>query len=330
MIIASVAANESCSAGSEHAPVLQVVRIAGRQAIANSPLFIAEKEGFFAREGIRLAYVNVSGDLTHAIPALEQEKIDGLAAQLSVGFFNAIAKGARARIVADRGHIDPSACEFIGIVGRKSLFGAGEPTATQLRGLRVAMSPAGASSYLLARLLEAKRLKISDVGLVTIPDNVTPQALDDGSIDAAFASEPRLTPLLRRGHRLIAPASKYVPGLQYGVIVFGPSLLVRNRELGRRFISAYLKGVKQYDEGKTARNLDIISRSSGLDTGTLRSLCFPAIHEDGSMDSASLRRFQQWGVATGFQIRLLSAAQVTDDELLRTGLALSRGEKAGR
>lgn len=306
-----------CSKRTEEGSALQVVRISGREAvISNAPLFIADEEGFFAREGIRLEFVALSTDLTQNIPALEQEKVDAIAAQLNVGFFNAIAKGARSRIVVDRGHVDPSSCDFTGIVGRGSLFRSDDLPADELRGRRFAVNFAGASGYLVDRYLSTKGMKMSDVSFVTIPDNVQLQALQRGSIDALFATEPRLTPSLR-GNRLIAPGSKYTPGLQYGILVFGPSLLVTHRDLGQRFIHAYLRGVRQYNQGKTPRNVDIISRRVKLNADTARSLCWTPIRNDGSLDTPSLLDFQKWGVQQGYQIRTLSDSEVIDSEFAR-------------
>jgi NitT/TauT family transport system substrate-binding protein len=229
MLLLTVIAS-ACSQSSEKG-ALQVVQISGRTAIANAPLFIADEEGFFAREGIKLEFVTLSADLTQNIPALEQEKVDAIAAQLNVGFFNAIAKGARSRIVADRGHVDPQSCDFTGIIGRGSLFNSDDPPPAQLRGRRFAANPAGSSGYLIARYLSAKGMTNADIQFVTLPDNVQLQALQRGSIDAVFAAEPRFTQSLP-GNRLIAAGNKYTPGLQYSFIVFGPSLLVTHRDLG--------------------------------------------------------------------------------------------------
>jgi NitT/TauT family transport system substrate-binding protein len=305
-----------CSQRTEKSSALQVVQISGRSAIANAPLFIADEEGFFAREGIKLEFVTLSTDLTQNIPALEQEKVDAIAAQLNIGFFNAVAKGARSRIVVDRGHVDPRSCDFTGIVGRGSLFTSDDPPAAQLRGRRFALNQAGASGYLLARYLSSKGMANADVQLVTLPDNVQLQALQRGSIDAEFATEPRLTPSLR-GNRLIASGNKYTPGLQYSFIVFGPSLLVTHRDLGQRFVNAYLRGVRQYNQGKIPRNLDIISRRVQLNADTVRALCWASIRSDGSLDTPSLLDFQKWGVEQGYQIRTLSDSEFIDSELAR-------------
>jgi NitT/TauT family transport system substrate-binding protein len=323
-ILAGIAAG--CSQRAEKGSALQVVQISGRSAIANAPLFIADEEGFFAREGIKLEFVTLSINLTQNIPALEREKVDAIAAQLNIGFFNAIAKGARSRMVADRGHVDPRSCDFTGIIGRGSLFKSDDPPATQLRGRRFAANMEGASGYLLARYLSSKGMTNADVSFVTLPDNVQLQALQQGSIDAVFATEPRLSPSLR-GNHLIAPGNKYTPGLQYSFIVFGPSLLVTHRDLGQRFINAYLRGVRQYNQGKTPRNLDIISRRVQLNPDLARSLCWAPIRNDGSLDTSSLLEFQKWGVAQGYQIRTLSDSEMSDPTFARKAATELDNEK---
>jgi len=310
-----------CSKRTEDGSALQVVRVSGREAVmSNAPLFIADEEGFFAREGIKLEFVALSTDLTQNIPALDQEKLDAIAAQVNVGFFNAIAKGARSRIVVDRGHVDPSSCDFMGIVGRGSLFRSDDLPADMLRGRRFAVNFAGASGYLVDRYLSTKGLTMGDVSFVTLPDNVQLQALQSGSIDALFATEPRLTPSLH-GNRLIVSGNKYTPGLQYGILVFGPSLLVTHRDLGQRFINAYLRGVRQYNQGKTPRNVDIISRRVKLNADTARSLCWTPIRNDGSLDTASIQEFQKWGVEQRHQIRVLSESEYDDLEFAKQATA---------
>lgn len=309
-----------CSRQTDEAKALEVVRVSARVAIANAPILIADEEGFFAREGIKLEFVTLSTSLTQTLPALEREKVDVLAANLNIGFFNAIAKGARVRIVADRGYIDPHGCEFVGIVGRGSLFKSTDPPAAQIRGRRISANIAGASGYLADRYLASKGLTMSDVNFVTLPDNAQIQALNDGSVDLVFATEPRLTPSLP-GNRMVAPASKFVPGLQYGVMVFGPSLLVHHRDLGQRFINAYLRGVRQYNTGKTPRNLDIIARRVQVNADTARSLCWAPMRNDGSLDSPSMQEFQKWGVAEGYQIRVLADSEVNDPTFARKAAA---------
>ena len=53
-------------------------------------------------------------------------------------------------------------------------------------------------------------------------------------------------------------------------LYYGPAFLDKDPELGRRFMVAYLQGVKQYNEGKTERNLEILQNYTRLDRDLLK------------------------------------------------------------
>jgi NitT/TauT family transport system substrate-binding protein len=95
-------------------------------------------------------------------------------------------------------------------------------------------------------------------------------------------------------------AQDVVPGFQFAFILYGPTILEDNRDAGQRFMIAYLQGVRQYNEGKTARNLELISEFSGLDTELLQQACWIPIHSDGSVRTESVMEYQAWAVEKGF------------------------------
>jgi hypothetical protein len=134
---------------------------------------------------------------------------------------------------------------------------------------------------------------------VRIPANAEGAAMDGGSLDITSRSDPFLFGLLRRGHRLLAGASELSPGTHLSVLVFGPSLIVRNRELGLRFMRAYLRSVRQYSEGHTPRNVAVISSALGLDSADVNRMCWPATRKDGSINIASLSDYEKWARTTG-------------------------------
>jgi NitT/TauT family transport system substrate-binding protein len=327
---ALLVAASGCSAKGDRTNDLELVRVAGRPGITSAPLFIADEEGFFSKEGIRIQYDVVASNMSQSIPALELERVDVLVSALNVGFFNAVARGARARMVADRGHIDPALCEHIGIVGRRSLFHSDDPPAAQLKGRKVSANSASSTGYILARYLASRGLKESDVEFIPLSDDVTPQALHDGSVDLVVTSEPRLTPLIKAGNRLIGRATRYLPDFQLSVVVFGPRLLVRDRELGQRFMNAYLRGVRQYNKGATPRNIGITSRRSGVDSASLAGMCLPAVREDGAIDSLSVMQFEKWSVAAGNQNRVLSQVEVSDPEFARRAVEILAKDSGAR
>jgi NitT/TauT family transport system substrate-binding protein len=293
-------------------PKLDPVKIADRGFLTNAPIYIAEEEGYFADERIKLVFTEPPRSSSQMIPLLERGDIDVMASSLTAGFFSAVAQGGRSRIVADRGHVSDSGCDYDGVIARRGLFEGGAPNAKDMRGKRFSVGPAGMGAYIIDKYLEAMGLTVADLTLVRLGERVEAQALDQGSIDGMHVAEPHLSMLVARGNRLIGPARVYAPGLHYAVLVFGPSLTVTHRDVGERFMRAYLRGVKKFQEGLTPRNLDIISRRTGFNVDTLRKICPPTINADGALNGASLLDFQKWLVKNGFLSRELGPEGGTD------------------
>src|SRR3972149_6532640 len=106
---------------SSAAPAPVPVRVAFTPLQAWGPLFIADAEGYFAREGIKVEWVTFAGG-ADTIAVLVQGQLDVGAGSASAGFFNALAQGAQVRIVADKGHVEPG-------VPRRRGGGAQDPPA---------------------------------------------------------------------------------------------------------------------------------------------------------------------------------------------------------
>jgi NitT/TauT family transport system substrate-binding protein len=79
-------------------------------------------------------------------------------------------------------------------------------------------------------------------------DEDTVTALRNAAVDLALITEPMATVM---EDLEIAVKWKSIgdllPGLQPGCILFGPDLLTTRPEVGRRWMRAYLRGVRDYD-----------------------------------------------------------------------------------
>lgn len=308
---------------------LDVVRIADRGFLSNAPIHIADAGGFFADEGIRLEFTDTPNSSTQVIPLLERGEIDVTMPSVNAGFYAAVAQGGRSRIVADRGHIATSGCDYSGVVARRGLFSGNSAVAADLRGKRFSVAPAGMTEFVVEKYLWSLGLTTSDLRTVRLRENVEEQAIEAGAIDALYVVEPYLSRLLAAGHRLIGPSRTYAAGAQFAVIVFGPSLTVDNRALGQRFMKAYLRGVREYRKGATPQNVEIMSRRSGFDPKVLRTICLPTIEANGELNMPGLLEFQTWAVKNGHLSRVLGASAGTDLSFARRaardlGIAPSR------
>jgi NitT/TauT family transport system substrate-binding protein len=98
----------------------------------------------------------------------------------------------------------------------------------------------------------------------------------------------------------VATPEELVPGHQTSVLIFGKRLLQDDPALGERFMRAYLRGVRQYNQGKTERNVAIVSRYTKLPPEVIRRACWMIIGNEGGIDPARVQPFLDWALANHF------------------------------
>jgi ABC-type nitrate/sulfonate/bicarbonate transport system substrate-binding protein len=282
-------------------PETVTLKVLALPYLSYAPIFIAEEGGYFAEQGLEIEFIENLRS-AEAVPALAQGELDVASPIITFGLLNAMARGARIRIVAGKGYLAPEGCAYGALVARRALVESGELHGpAQLQGRRIAMTTASFEDYLLEKLLNTAGLTLEDVEPEDIPAQVHLEALEKGTIDLAAMGEPWLTRALQAGHGVLwMPFEQVIPDFEYASIVYGPTLLDENPEAGRRFMIAYLKAVRQYNQGKTERNLEILAEHTGLDQEFLRQACWPAIRGSGQINVQSVLDFQAWAVEKGY------------------------------
>lgn len=281
---------------------LPVVRGLLLPHLTYAPLLIARDEGYFVAEGLDVRFVTMS-NAASTVPLLIQGELDVLPAPISPALLNAIARGSAVRLVASKGYLPPDpSCSHMGIVVRRELLNGADtgPEAGAVGGApprirRMSVSREPLLQFILARALESRGLSIEEMETMNIPSAAEIEALRDGGLDAAYMNEPWMRRLAQRGDGVHWIALEdAMPGTEYSVIAFGPRLVEERPDLGRRFIVAYLRGVRQFNQGKTDRNLEILSAATGLDREELGSICWPSFRDDGRINAVRLLEFQAW------------------------------------
>lgn len=128
-----------------------------------------------------------------------------------------------------------------------------------------------------------------------MPVQAQQAALASRALDLAFTSEPWLTRFddARLG-RIVVGAEQLLPDAQYTGLMLSRRLLVERPDLGQRFTRAFTAAVRQYNEGKTARNIDIVARATRLTPDQLARSCWPVMPADGYVRAEGLMLFQAW------------------------------------
>lgn len=273
------------------------VKLLSTRFLSFAPLAIARDEGYFRAQGLDVEMVPLVSS-ADAAALLIRGDLDVAAGVLKIADFNAIARGAELRLVADKGHFEPGSCPVSAFVARPDFFdGKGGKGPDRIRGARFAVVPLHFMEYALETLLGRSRMSLADLKLARIPGSAVAEAFEAGSLDLGELTEPDLSRVVRSGRALVwKDLQEILPGSQHSAVYFGPRLRGKDRDAGRRFMVAYLQGVRQYNRGKTARNLDILASGTGLDRELLRTACWSSIRADGKIDVASVVDFQRWAV----------------------------------
>lgn len=271
------------------------IRTNVNKTLTYAPIMIAKEEGFFEQEGIDAELVSL--DSNSAVTAAAVGKLDVLSVGLRAGVFNMILKGVPLQIVADRGHSDLKQCAAEAFIAPIAQVKEIEAAGGDLRGQRVAMIRGGVAEYLTVRLLAVHGRTTKDVVILQMPQGTNISSRD--KVDAVrFISEPTLSAAVSEGWAGIVATSQHIaPGHQNAVLVYGKRLLHDDPELGRRFMRAYLRGVRRYNEGKTERNVAIVSRYTTLPADDIRRACWMAMANDGQIDPKSVQPFLDWALA---------------------------------
>jgi len=283
-----------------------------------APISIADVEGYFAEYGIKVDYVTFNKS-NEALPLLVSGDLDVYASSVDAGLLNTLGQEKNIKVVADRGHLSPGdGCTYLGILVRKDLYDSGAITkAADLKGQIISASNSGSTGYLLSTYLKQAGLTLNDVVLNYIPTAGYIDAFNNKSVAVIVAPELWVTRLLAAGNAVVLAGAQDVVGTtQLSILAFGKNLLVDHPDVGARFMAAYLKGVQQYNQGKTDRNLQIMADATKISTDELKASCWIPISSDGKIDFSGVDNFQQWSIAQGQLDKPITEDQFWDPSFL--------------
>ncbi|MHB8618169.1 MAG: ABC transporter substrate-binding protein [Chloroflexota bacterium] len=289
-------------------------------SVSDSGMLIAEAKGWFAQEGIRIQ--NVPFDTAaKMIAPLGTNQLDAGGGAIGAGLFNAVARGVRITVVADKASTPPGH-GYQGLVVRKDLVDSGRfKTVADLKGMKIALAATAIGPEIsLADLLKEGGLTVKDVDIVPLPfaDMVT--ALANKSIDAAQPLEPFLTDEVQKGVGVLYKRSdQYAPNQQIGAILFSPKL-AKNRDLATRFMVAYLKGVRLYNDAFDKKEpqarqdvINILMKGTKMKNRALYDkMVMPGLNPNGAVNVADLKAQQKYYLAAGEQQKPVDIAKVVD------------------
>ncbi len=302
---------------------LVTVTINNSAQINYGPIYFADVAGYFEEFGIELEVLTFNR-VTESVPLLASGQMDVYAGSNTAGLINIFGQEPYVKAIANRGQIVKGDCSFQAILVRKDLFESGAVKGPEnLEGLIIASNTSATRGFNLHTYLGQAGLSFDDVEISGIPSASYIDAFENKTIDAIVTPELNLTRVLQAGNAVVLSRTEDIIGPYLSsILAFGPRLIHDDPDLGVRFLAAYLKGVKQYNEGKTDENLELLAKKTGEDIELLNAACWMPIREDGWIDFSFVDPFQQWSFEMGQLDETISEEQYWDSSFLEAATSL--------
>ncbi len=276
----------------------EAIKIGVVRSLANGPLLMAEKNGYFKQAGVKVELEILQSSAT-GMASLAQGQLNIIAGGVAAGYFNALDKKLPVIITIDRvttpiGHnlmIRPDLKDQI-----KSL--------KDLKGKVIASNAPGAiTSYEIGKLMETVGLSINDVELKNIPFGQYAVALKNKAVDGALAIPP-FTYSLAANNLAVPFASvddllKPTP-MSIAVHLINTEWAKPRQAALRNFYIAATRGIRDYcnayHHGSNRQAMIDLLVSSKTETRPelLNQNPWPARNLTGKLNPASLLDIQDW------------------------------------
>jgi NitT/TauT family transport system substrate-binding protein len=261
-------------------------------------ILVAQERGYFKDQGIDLQTQRFQS-LVDMVGPVGAGQLDIAAGAPAAGLYNAIGRDVSIHIVADKGNAPSPQWDFTGLVLRKDLVDSGKvKDFKDLKGLKLVTSGKGNSPEVaLATALKKGGLTVKDIDFEQIgfPDMVT--AIANKGIDGGIIIEPFLSSIVSAGTGVVWKHNLDIFGRnqQIAVIAYGQKIFT-NQDLGRRWMTAYIKGVRDYNDafGPKKKGFDdivnILAKDTTVKDPKVYAKMTPAgLDPDGKLDVASLQ-----------------------------------------
>jgi NitT/TauT family transport system substrate-binding protein len=292
---------------------LDAVSVGYLPVVTDSPLFIAQANGYFRDAGLNVSLMPFDS-AAFMIAPLGTGQLDAGAGAPAAGLYNAAARGIAVKMVANMA-IDTRGYGFQKVVVRKSLVESGKYTGpASLRGMRLAQPAKGTASNLIAAaFLKTGGLNyLTDVETIYLGFADQIAALQNGAIDFTTAAEPFATIEANRGvGSIVATDDQFYPDQEIAGILYGGPFMRERPDVAKRFMVAYVRALRFYrgalkDGHLAGPNADkviaIVAAQLKAEPALLRQITANDVNPDGRLNVASLQRdydtFRTWGYVT--------------------------------
>lgn len=293
-----------CAQEPEAQSEAKTINIGVMPDVESLPLIIAEKSGYFEKEGVKVK-IHHFKSAKDRDSALQSGKLDGVITDfVAVVFAN--EGGYKLKIVAKNdGNIELLAGKDSGINSVKDL-----------KGHSVGLSTNTIMEYTTDKMLAASHLNPQDVQKIGIPQLPTRlEMLQGGKIDAAILPEPLAGLAVKNGAVVLTSTDEMAN--KAGAIAFTSKSLEENSQEIKAVLRAYNEGVAYLQKEPVANYVDFIIEEQGFPAELKESLTLPQYTEAELPDEKILMDVVEWMKDRGFIEKDYYYHDLVDYKILR-------------
>jgi NitT/TauT family transport system substrate-binding protein len=304
------------------APAADKVAVGTGGSASDAPFYIAYDKGYFKDEGLDVDLIVLDSG-AKVIAPLGTGELDVGSGALSVGFWNALLRGVKFRIVADRGHAEPGYL-YQTVFMRKDLIDSGQfKSLKDLKGMRMGFAAQGVTSLsLLNEATKVAGIKFEDVTPVYLSFPQQIAALQNKALDGTLLIEPQATVAVNAGYGVrFMDTNEFYPYQQISVIFYSDKFARQRKDVADKFMRAWLRGVRTYNDaikgGKIAslgadEVVQTMAKSFNMNPALVREMYSQAVHVDGTVNGTGIQKDLDFFLKQGWVNGQIKASDVID------------------
>lgn len=301
----SACGNNNSNTQTNDGKKLEVIKVAFDDAPSEAGIILGDKLGYFEKQGIKIQFVKFNSG-SDELSAIVSNQVDVSRGIINAALFNAANQGIGIKLVADGGHNIPGKGYFQ--IALKKGLGEKYKTYQDMKGMRIAIASVGSINELFVqKALEKGGLTKNDVKFVIVdsfPDMIT--AVANGNADATLQIEPLITKGVDDGIlEWWKDPDEYAKGEEISVLMYSPNFC-KNKDLGNKFMVAYLQGVRSYNDalvyGSKDRDkiVDILTKTTFVDKPDMfLKMKPPGLDPNGYVLKQGVINDQKWYMQSG-------------------------------
>lgn len=296
------------------------VKVASSPVISSAGIYLAYERNYFKDQGLEVELIDFKNSGAEMTVLLAKGELDVGAGNLSSGLFNAMAQGMNFKIVADKGHLEKGK-DYIALIVRQDHITSGRyKTLKDIKGFKMGLTALdGVSQQILAeRFLKKAGLKSTDVEFVKLSYSEMNAALKTKAIDATIQLEPYVTKAeIDKIAKNVAGGVEVHPNQQSAAIFYSPKF-IENKEAATKFMVAYLRGVRDYNNaflnnnGKDKVVVDLKKHIKIEDPEVWNKMIPIGLSNNGSINIDSLMGDLKWYQSKNYVKQIPTKEQMLD------------------